>query len=177
VGLSDSRYNPLNDEIHRFSLEACRREMGEAKKQPRNKSPSSVDALSEKLDLIIKRLDALESLILERPEYEGLLASLRLTKVGLGLYDEPLKIASRLKAAEHIIIKKPEVGRDEMSRCIVQALAVKGPLNISAITRQVQAMRGTASRRIIRQRLRQLEQEGTVCQAEGFGKKYKLAEQ
>ena len=177
MALSDSKYNPLNDEIDRFSLEVCRREMGEAKKQQRSKSPSSVDALSEKLDLIIKRLDALESLILERPEYEGLLASLRLTKVGLGLYDEPLKIASRLKAAERIITKKPEVGRDEMSRCIVQALAVKGPLNISAITRQVQTMRGTASRRIIRQRLRQLEQEGTIRQVDGFGKKYKLAEQ
>lgn len=136
---------------------------------------SNIKELSKKLDHILNRLDFLEKLILEKPEYQGLAASLQLTKLGIGLYGEPLKIAARLKSAESYLKQKP-LAQDEISRCVVQALAVKGKLNISAITRQVASMRGKASRRIVRSRVQALVEKGIVKKTDERVPTYELVE-
>jgi hypothetical protein len=140
-----------------------------------NKDPeNSVKELSKKLDEILHRLSLLEELIVERPELEGLTAALRLTRVGVGMYGEPLKIAERLKGAQ-AFLQQRAIAQDDISRCIIQALAVKGSLNISAITRQVSAMRGKASRRIVRQRVQKLHQQGVLVKVDGKTPTYDLA--
>jgi hypothetical protein len=135
----------------------------------------TLEEVSKKLDVIMRRLDVLETMVLEKPEYAEMASSLRLLRMGVRLYDEPLKVLSRMKLAERHI-KQSRIQRDEMSRCIIQALALKGPMNISAISREVRVMRGKSSRRIVRSRLQNLEKESVVRQVEGFGSKYELIE-
>ncbi len=137
-------------------------------------SENSMEEVSKKLDQILNRLNLLEELITEKPEFEGLTAALRLTRVGVGMYGEPLKIAARLKDAQ-AFLQQRVIAQDEISRCVIQALAVKGALNISAITRQVSAMRGKASRRIVRQRVQKLHQLGVLVKVDGKTPTYELA--
>jgi len=134
---------------------------------------NSAEELGKKLDQILRRLDLLEELILEKPEYEGFAAALRLTRVGIGMYGEPLKIAERLKEAQEFL-SQSAIAQDDISRCIIQALAVKGALNVSAITRQVASMRGKSSRRIVRERVQKLVSQGVLLRIDGEIPSYDL---
>jgi hypothetical protein len=136
---------------------------------------NNAEELSKKLDKILQRLDLLEQLIMEKPEYEGLTTALKLTRVGIGMYGEPLKVANRLKKAQKFLEQKP-IAQDEIARYIIQALAVKGPLNISALTRQVAAMRGKGSRRIIRERVQKLLSQSVITKDERNPPTYDLTQ-
>ena len=138
-------------------------------------SDDKLEEIIEKLDSVLRRLEILEKIILENPEYTDLSSSLRLLNLGVRAYGEPLKLLSRVKSAERYL-KHSRIRRDEISRCIIQALALRGPLNISAITREVRSMRGKASRRTVRAKLQILRDRGIVRLVEGFGKRYELVE-
>ena len=132
-----------------------------------------LEKITERLDVLIRRLENLTRILMENPEYVELALFTRLFSLSMKAYNEPLKILSRIRAAERIL-RDTAIRKDEISRCIIQALALRGPLNISAITREVKAMRGKASRRIIRDRLKILRDRGIVKTVEGFGKKFDL---
>ncbi len=70
----------------------------------------------------------------------------------------------------------PEI-KDPISKEIVQVLFEKGGRNISQIAEALRARRGTASRRIVRERLKTLESRGVVVSSGGSrGNVYDISE-
>ena len=68
--------------------------------------------------------------------------------------------------------------KDDISRHIVVALFDRPDRNISQITESVKAKRGTASRRIVRERLEDLLREGIVVATPGSGTRtFRVAEE
>lgn len=129
--------------------------------------------LNEKLGLMMKRLDYLEALMTQNQEYPELSQVMGGLRVGTSLYSEPLKLIQRLVSVQRRL-RHSEEPRDEISRIILNVLAIKGPQNVSSLTREVQLERGTGSRVTTRKKLMELIDEGLVEKAEGHD--YKLVE-
>ncbi|TLZ71104.1 MAG: hypothetical protein E6K10_05795 [Methanobacteriota archaeon] len=67
--------------------------------------------------------------------------------------------------------------KDDISRHIVAALLDRGERNISEITEAVKGRRGTASRRIVRERLADLERDGIVVATRGLhGRTFRVSD-
>jgi hypothetical protein len=122
--------------------------------------------LNEKLGLMMKRLDYLEALMTQNQEYPELSQIMGSLRVGTSLYSEPLKLIQRLVSVQRRL-KRSEEPRDEISRIILNVLAIKGPQNVSGLTREVQLERGRGSRVTVRKKLLDLIDEGLVEKAEG----------
>ena len=121
----------------------------------------------------MRRLDYMEALLTESRKYPELAQLMGDLRVGAALYGEPLKLIQRLLGVRRYLERAPE-SRDEVSRIILNALALKGPMNISALTREVATERGTASRVTVRKRVLDLLAEGAIEKGEGFD--YRLVE-
>jgi len=130
-------------------------------------------ALNEKLEQMMRRLDYLEAILTESRQYPELARLMGDLRVGAVLYGEPLKLIQRLLGVRRYLDRAPE-SRDEVSRVILNVLALKGPMNISQLTREVARERGSASRVTVRKRVRGLVEEGVIERGEGFD--YRLAE-
>jgi len=130
-------------------------------------------ALNEKLEIMIKRLDYLEAILTESRKYPELAQLMGDLRVGAALYGEPLKLIQRLLGVRRYLEKTPE-SRDEVSRIILNILAIKGSMNISQLTREIAGERGSASRVTVRKRIQDLLEEGIIEKGEGF--EYRLKE-
>ena len=130
-------------------------------------------SLNEKMERMMSRLDYLEAILTESRKYPEIARLMGDLKVGAALYGEPLKLIQRLIGVRRHLERTPE-SRDEVSRIILNALALRGPMNISGLTREVATERGSASRVTVRKRVVSLLEEGVIEKGEGF--QYRLVE-
>ncbi len=120
---------------------------------------------------IEKRLDKIEKMlfiVLERiEELEDALRKLGISSTELYLASELATTMSipaylALEATRRLVSIFSREELDPISRSILKALSICDKLSVSEITRRVRAFRGRASRRIIREKLRILEEKGYV---------------
>ena len=130
-------------------------------------------SLNEKMERMMRRLDYFEAILTESRQYPELAQLMGDLKVGAALYGEPLKLIQRLLGVRRYLERTPD-SRDEVSRIILNSLALKGPMNISQMTREVGRERGTASRVTVRKRVQDLLEEGAIEKGDGF--EYRLKE-
>lgn len=130
-------------------------------------------SLNEKMERMMRRLDYLEAILTESRQYPELAQLMGDLKVGAALYGEPLKLIQRLLGVRRYLEKTPD-SRDDVSRIILNSLALRGPMNISQMTREVERERGTASRVTVRKRVQDLLEEGAIEKGDGF--EYRLVE-
>jgi len=128
-------------------------------------------ALNEKLERMMSRLDYLEAILTESRKYPELAQLMGDLRVGAALYGEPLKLIQRLLGVRRYLERSPE-SRDEVSRIVLNALALRGPMNVSQLTREVAREKGSASRVTVRKRVKELLDEGAIEKGEGH--EYKL---
>jgi len=138
-------------------------------------SDAKIKELDRKLSTIMDRLEAIERILSESLEHPELASTISNLRAGVLLVKEPVSALERLSAARKYLHRRT-VEKDEISRLIIQTLALEGPSNTSQIERAVREARGHASRRIIRSRLRRLLDEGIVQAEKDKGTVYRLVE-
>lgn len=124
----------------------------------------SLKSLNKKLDWIISRLNYLESVLTESQQYPEVVGFLQNLKLGTAMYGEPLKTLNRIVSVRKLIESLSE--KDEINKIILNYIALKGPKNISELTREIRRQRGKGSRTTIRSRVKQLVESKALIKKE-----------
>jgi hypothetical protein len=129
----------------------------------------SLKSLNQKLDWIINRLNYLEAVLTESQQYPEVVDFLQSLKLGTALYGEPLKTLNQIVSARQLIESTAQ--KDEVNKIILNYIAVKGPRNISELTREIGRQRGKASRTTTRKKVKQLVESKALVRE---GSRYRL---
>ena len=137
----------------------------------------SLDLLNDKLDETIQRLADLESKIEKiSPEIKDATGSLNMTLAILRTFQEVTNVATIFSPSKWLMRLRPDVNLGAIERLIVDVLTREGPKNISQLTASVRMERGTASRRIIRDKVNDMIIREIVEEVdEGYGRVIKMA--
>ncbi|MHA1960778.1 MAG: hypothetical protein ACW99U_11130 [Candidatus Thorarchaeota archaeon] len=130
---------------------------------PDTEDELTIDDVQDRLDEISSRLARVERLM-ERigPGIEEVSESAKVIREGFEFYDGMVRLMSKFTRAERLESRYGDLKKDEISWRIIQILDGSRPLNISQITAAVRAERGTASRRIVRDRIHSLVERGIL---------------
>ena len=123
----------------------------------------TIEEVQDRLDEISERLARVETLI-ERigPGIEEVSESAKVIREGFEFYDGMVKLMSKFTKAERLESRYGDLKKDQISWLIIKILDSNKPLNISQLTAAIRAERGTASRRIVRERVNSLYQRGIL---------------
>ncbi len=141
------------------------------------KAPDNTD-LQAKLEDISTRLARIERVLARlEPEMGEFQQSTRLIRDGMDFYGNLFEMMGRFSGRQRLQKRFPSLAKDEISRLIVDALEPGEAKNISQLTIAVRRGRGTASRRIVRERVQQLQEIGLIQESHRDNKAtyYKLS--
>lgn len=117
--------------------------------------------LEEQIKALSEKMEAVEGSLAKVAEpYSQLLEYIERFQKISGSYFRMLGLYQRYGAISPDLLI-PGV-KDSISRDVVKVLFERDGQNISQITDKLKDMRGTSSRRIVRERLKQLEEKGVV---------------
>ncbi|MCG3226864.1 MAG: hypothetical protein H7645_08090 [Candidatus Heimdallarchaeota archaeon] len=138
---------------------------------------SRINELEEKINYVILQINNLQHKVTEdNPELKQMMGLLQILTSTLQVSKAPFAVISQtLSLKERILERFPDFKYDEISKAIISSLERKERLNISQLTEQVRKERGSASRRIIRERVDKLIEEGIIQEIDtGYGRQLEL---
>lgn len=118
---------------------------------------ASIRRVEELLSIILEKLESIEKLLKSSTGEEVSIAFRLMATYSLPVI-EALEAARRYLEATRRI----HIGLDEISRVILEVLSDCKPKSLSEITQLIRNSRGKASRRIIREKIKQLTSIGLV---------------
>ncbi|MCE7741583.1 MAG: hypothetical protein GOP50_03925 [Candidatus Heimdallarchaeota archaeon] len=134
--------------------------------------------LENKINYVILQINTLQNKVSDsNPELKQMMGLLQVLTSALQISKAPFSLISQtLSMKDQILMRFPDLKYDTISESVISSLERKGRLNISQLTDEVRKERGSASRRIVRERVDKLIEKGLIFEVdEGYGRQLELA--